>query len=440
MKDLISLPSVTKIIVGFVFVAVLIIVLPYDAFCSDSLVVKARIPWGWINDFEFYQDGIFISPYGDNGIGYFTIDSSYNLTHRYTVFPVPSSSHMLVQCCIADSFLFAIDGSPMHPVGEPVFFTYKITDSSCVFLAGLEPSGTVNPAGFDPITYYNGDIIYSEYPKTFVRINVTNPGNPYVTAKLVNDDFDVCKAILPYEDTLLITSRQCGSAFWDGNFRLIKNNVPDTLISLGKYGTSRYSYTAGIINVGSILFTAHSQGFVVYDISDFGYVQEIYFYSTAWARFIEQANNYVFMSCNDGWHVFKYVSPSNIQHLQYLTNDERILWMKLRPEKDELWCFVDGGNLGGLVVFDISDFIGIKEEANFTVQTPGFDILKAYPNPFFSYTRLQGYENKKVIVYNACGKMVGEYTGSKIGDDLCSGIFFIKTGEQNRMIKMIKLR
>jgi len=240
----------------------------------------------------------------------------------------------------------------MHPVGEPVFFTYKITDSSCVFLAGLEPNGTVNPAGFDPITYYNGDIIYSEYPKTFVRINVTNPATPYVTAKLVNDDFDVCKTILPYEDTLLITSRQCGSAFWDGNFRLIKNNVPDTLISLGKYGTSRYSYTAGITNIGSILFTAHSQG---------------------------------------------------------------------------------------LVVFDISDFIGIKEETDFTVQTPGFDILKAYPNPFFSYTRLQGYENKKVIVYNACGEMVGEYPGSKIGDDLCSGIFFIKTGEQNRMIKMIKL-
>lgn len=81
MKDLISLPSVTKIIVGFVFIAVLIIVLPYDAFCSDSLVVKARIPWGWINDFEFYKDGIFIALYDGNGIGYFTVDSSYNLTH-----------------------------------------------------------------------------------------------------------------------------------------------------------------------------------------------------------------------------------------------------------------------------------------------------------------------------------------------------------------------
>ncbi|MCK4234737.1 hypothetical protein KAX75_09920, partial [candidate division WOR-3 bacterium] len=381
MNEKFSLVSINKLIFVF-FVAAVMIILPYEAFCSDSLRVKANISWGWINDFEFYQDGIFITPYGGNGIGYFTIDSSYNLTHRYTVFPVPSASHMLVQCCIADSFLFALDGSFAHPVGEPVFFSYKITDSNYTFLAGLEPTGTVNPAGFDPIIYHNGNIIYSEYPQTFVRIDVTNPTNPYVTGELFNGDFDVCHAILPYEDTLLITSRQCGGAYWDGNFRLIKNNEPDTLISVGKYGTNRFSYTAGITNIGSVLFTAHNQGLVVYDISNFSNVHEIYFYSTAWARFIEQANNYVFMSCNDGWHVFKYESPSSIQHHQYLTNDERILWMKLRPEKDELWCFVDEGSLGGLVIFDISDFVGIEERKDFTEKTPESDILKAYPNPF----------------------------------------------------------
>jgi len=381
MKDFISL-FINRKIVDFVMVAVLMIMLPRQVFYADSLVVKAHIPWSWINDFEFYKDGIFITPYESNGIGYFAIDSSYNLTHRYTIFPVPSPSHMLVQCCLADSFLFATDGCSMHPVGEPVFFTYKITDSNYVFLAGLEPSGTVNPAGFDPITYHSGDIIYSEYPQTFVRIDVTDPANPYVTGKLFNGDYDVCKAILPYEDTLLITSRQCGSAFWDGNFRLIKNNEPDTLISLGKYGTNRYSYTAGITNIGSILFTAHNQGLVVYDISDFGNVQEIYFYATAWARFIEQVNDYIFMSCNNGWHVFKYVSPSDIQHRQYLANDQRILWMKLRPEKAELWCFVDEGSLGGLVIFDISDFVSIKEATNFALQNPRSAILNVYPNPF----------------------------------------------------------
>jgi hypothetical protein len=460
MKDLMSLAFVSKRIVGFVIVVALMIILPHEAFCSDSLVVKIHIPWGWINDFEFYQDGIFISPYEGNGIGYFTIDSSYNLTHRYTIFPVPSPSHTLAQCCISDSFLFAIDGSSMHPVGEPVFFSYKITDSDYVFLAGLEPSGTVNPAGFDPIVYHNGDIIYSEYPQTFVRVNVTNPASPYVTGKLVNGDYDVCHAIIPYEDTLLITSRQCGSAYWDGNFRLIKNNEPDTLISLGKYGTSRYSYTAGITNIDSILFTAHSQGLVVYDISDFGSVQEIYFYATAWARFIEQVNNYIFMSCNNGWHVFKYVSPSDIQHLQYLANDERILWMKLRPACDELWCFVDEDSLGGLVIFDISDFMGVKEETNFALQNPKSAILRVCPNPFSKLTsikfqvptlnQVQGKSQIALSIYDATGRLVKDFNlksevsnmqstvfwngVDNTGQKLPNGVYFVRLETETRSL------
>lgn len=461
MKSVFSLSFADAKMMGFITIAVLVITFPYQAFCADSLEVKARIPWGWINDFEFYQDGIFITPYESNGIGYFTIDTNYTLNHRYTIFPVPSASHMLVQCCIADSFLFALDGSPIHPNGEPVFFTYRISDSNCTFLAGLEPTGTVWPTGFDPIVYHNGNIIYSDYPKTFVRINVTDPVNPYVTAKLVNQDYDVCLAILPYEDTLLITSRQCGTGNWSGNFRLIRNNEPDTLISLSRYGTNRYSYTAGIININSILFTAHHQGLVAYDISDFGNVHEIYFYSTAWARFIEQVNNYIFMSCNNGWHLFKYVSPSDIQHLQYLANDERILWMKLRPGYDELWCFVDEGTLGGLAIFDLSDFVGIKEATDFAVQDPGSEIIRVHPNPFRKLTTIsfgigQSAEGIELRICDVTGRLVKQFDHKTIGlsnrvawngtDNLGHrlpvGVYFLQleTEEFNQTKKMVFLR
>ncbi|MCK4818634.1 hypothetical protein KA005_22880, partial [bacterium] len=53
---------------------------------TQTLPLKAHIPWDWINDFEIYENGVFIAPY-DGGIGYFTIDEDFNLTHRYTIDP-----------------------------------------------------------------------------------------------------------------------------------------------------------------------------------------------------------------------------------------------------------------------------------------------------------------------------------------------------------------
>ena len=61
------------------------------------------------------------------------------------------------------------------------------------------------------------------------------------------------------------------------------------------------------------------------------------------------------MGCNNGWHFFEYTEPGNVEHLEFYPSTHRVLRMRMKLEEQELWCFVDGGTLGGLVVLDISE-------------------------------------------------------------------------------------
>lgn len=346
---------------------------------AGEFQMKAHIAWGWIHDFEFFEDGIFIAPY-NGGIGYFDIDENFNLTYRYTI--DPGGYHQLSQFCIADSNLFAADGSPMHLEGTPVFFSYAVSETGFEYLAGLEPSGTVW-AEFAPIVYHNNSVIYHDCPSDYYRIDVSDPGNPFLSGTLLGAT-DVCHDILPYQDTLLITTMKKGTGFWDGNFRIINNIPPDPLTSIGTYGTTAYSYTSSTVNIGPILFSAHNQGLRVYDLSDLGNVPQIYFFPTAWGRCVCEDDSTVFMGCNDGWHFFEYMSSGDIEHVEYYSNDTRVLRMRLKPEAQELWCFVDAGSLGGLVVLDISGSTGIEDAGPCTDQIS----LRSSPNPFTVQTAI----------------------------------------------------
>lgn len=427
------------------------------AFCptygADSLRIKARIPWGMIYDFEFYRDGVFIAP-DRGGISYYTIDDTFNLSYRYTIHP--GGSHLLSQFCISDSFLFALDGSIIHIPGTPVFFVYKVTESTYTYLASLEPSGTIWKE-FDPIIYNDGNIFYQEYPGNYFRIDVTDPSVPRVTGELRNTA-DVCLAMMPYQDSLLITARQEGYAFI-GNFRVIKSNAPDTLISVGVYG-DRPSYTGDIVNIGSILFSAHGDGFIVYDISDLSTPREIFFYPTSWGRCLATVNNYIFMGDDDGWYVFRYLGPDSILFHEYKPNDKRVLRMRMRLEKEELWCFADEDISGELIVIDLSSYIGIKEETD-RASEARHQVLGKCPNPFNSGSVIHyqlpasGYVSLKI--YNVSGQLVRTLVDGHLpagyhtivwdgrdanGEDVTSGIYFVflRTGDLAAARKITVLR
>ncbi|MCK4671428.1 MAG: T9SS type A sorting domain-containing protein, partial [Candidatus Aegiribacteria sp.] len=270
----------------------------------------------------------------------------------------------------------------------------------------IEPGGTIW-AEFDPIIYHNGSIIYQEYPGDYYRIDVSQPENPTITGFMSGTN-DVCLNIITYQDTLLITSMQRGGAFWDGNFRIMRNIPPDPLSSIGTYGFNSYSYTSAVLNIDNFLITSHNQGLRVYDLSDSGCAPQTYYYPTEWGRCLEQSNEFIFMGCNNGWHVFEYTSSGDIQHLEFYPNDTRVLRMRMKPEEEELWCFVDGGSLGGLVVLDLSGGTGIGESE--TGPVSGLLNIQSFPNPFSVETTISysipvdGHTTLRV--YNLKGQLV----------------------------------
>jgi hypothetical protein len=373
-----------------------------EAAHADELQIKAHIPWGWISDFEFYRDGVFVSPHAGN-IGYFAVDEFFNLSHRYTI--APGGSHHLAQFCVVDSFLFALDASAAHGAGTPVFFVYRVSDSGYQYLAGLEPSGTVHE-NFDPIIYHDGNIIYHDYPGDYYRIDVTDPSDPYVTGTLYGTS-DVSHAVIPYQDSLLVSARQHGMGF-TGNLRVILNDPPAPLESVGVYG-NRPSYTGGLTGIGPFMFTAHHSGMVVYDISDLGNVQEVFSHPTAWGRCVEKVENHIFMGANDGWHLFEYVDPGIVQHVESLPNGNRVLKMRLRLEEEELWCSVDGGALGGFVVFDVSAFMGGQGIADEGMRSDPI-ALRSHPNPSHQGTTIRyqmpGENDVSLRIFDVSGQLV----------------------------------
>ncbi len=428
------------------------IIAPQGA-AAQELTIKAHIPWGWIHDFEFYNDGIFVAPH-NGGISYFHIEEDFALTYRYTI--CPGGSHVLAQFCVADSYLFALDGAAMHQSGTPVFFAYSISEFGSTFLAGLEPSGTIW-AQFDPITYHKGYVIYQEYPADYYRIDVSDPTDPFVTGTLMGAT-DVCLDIVPYQDSLFVATMQRGTGFWNGNFRLILGDESGGLTSVGTYGTNSCSYTAAAAHIGSILFTSHLDGLRVYDLADLGNVQQIYFYPAYWGRCIRSVDDYIYMGSNDGWHLFEYVSPEDIQLIDSLPNDQRVLRMRLRPEEQQLWCFVDGGTLGGLVVLAAPSLQAVgPDESKFNCEQIK---LQSLPNPFVSQTVLRyavPFDARATLgVYDAAGKLVrtlldGSTTRGSHGivwdgaDDrghpVSTGTYFcrLKSGGLSKASKVIRL-
>ncbi len=321
-----------------------------------SLTFKHHYPMDRLNDFEFFQNGVLINTSGMEDIEYYTINDSLDLEHQYTISISPG--HRIQKFCINDSILYAIKGL----CGEERFndfYVFELAANSYIELSSYDiPDFSGVTSYFSPMIFHDNRIIFQRrFSNKYLRINVEDSYNPYLEDILqisIQDTSDMCNSIKPYQDSLLISSRSRGTAF-NGNFRLIKN-TPDSFTSLFVGGLNRPSYTGGLTTIDSTLFLAHLYGLIVYDISDFNNIQETFFYPTEWGRDIIAIGDYIVIGADDGWYVFRFYNQYAIQFVEHLENDNRILDLKLRPERDELWCSVDGGDLGGLVVFDVSDY------------------------------------------------------------------------------------
>jgi len=65
----------------------------------------------------------------------------------------------------------------------------------------------------------------------------------------------------------------------------------------------------------------------------------------------------------------------------------------------------------------------------------------ALPNPFTAYTWVVGHEQEDFYVYDIIGRLVGTYKGDRIGENLVSGIYFLKPeGNEGKPLRIVKLR
>ena len=71
----------------------------------------------------------------------------------------------------------------------------------------------------------------------------------------------------------------------------------------------------------------------------------------------------------------------------------------------------------------------------------GADRYLPAPNPFSSYARIPGHERESFILYDVSGRKVGRYPGSRIGENLAPGVYFLNPiGRPTKLMRILKIR
>jgi hypothetical protein len=67
--------------------------------------------------------------------------------------------------------------------------------------------------------------------------------------------------------------------------------------------------------------------------------------------------------------------------------------------------------------------------------------LKTQPNPFVAFATVPGHERERFALYDVSGRKVGTYNGSRIGEGLRAGVYFLKAeGKDAKPVRIVKLR
>jgi len=67
--------------------------------------------------------------------------------------------------------------------------------------------------------------------------------------------------------------------------------------------------------------------------------------------------------------------------------------------------------------------------------------LKTTPNPFTAFTTVPGHEREQFALYDLSGKRLGTYSGTRIGEGLPAGVYFIASKTKDSMpIRTVKVR
>jgi hypothetical protein len=98
------------------------------------------------------------------------------------------------------------------------------------------------------------------------------------------------------------------------------------------------------------------------------------------------------------------------------------------------------GNQVYLIKTDANGNSGVEE--NKEVRGQRLEVkITAIPNPFTSFSSVQGHERDRFSLYDISGRRVGTYRGDRIGADVPQGVYFIRAeGKDTKPIRVVKLR
>jgi len=71
----------------------------------------------------------------------------------------------------------------------------------------------------------------------------------------------------------------------------------------------------------------------------------------------------------------------------------------------------------------------------------GTDRYLPAPNPFSSYARIPGHERESFVLYDVSGRKVGQFPGSRIGETLAPGVYFLSPIRRPvKLMRILKIR
>ena len=111
----------------------------------------------------------------------------------------------------------------------------------------------------------------------------------------------------------------------------------------------------------------------------------------------------------------------------------------------------DGGYIvAGYVLSDFTyiDFWLIKTDENgrLGVEEPGSSrqvaagSLKVTPSPFASFARIPGHESDRFSLYDISGKLVGTYSGNRVGEGLAPAVYFVRLDKHSENLRIVKVK
>jgi len=97
------------------------------------------------------------------------------------------------------------------------------------------------------------------------------------------------------------------------------------------------------------------------------------------------------------------------------------------------------GNLMVYPLYRIDPPFGVEEAM---VMGQGLERrITVRPNPFTSFTSVQGHERDRFSLYDVSGRRVGTYKGDRIGEGLRAGVYFVRAeGKKGKPVRVVKVR